>query len=102
VQRDVPDLGVLPLRHYQISPMDIAPEAPLRASLLVDLGGRVAARYRATAGTSYLLRPDGYVLDIAPASQAPTSFRQALAAYLDLEHAQQASSDAGSGIRSGR
>jgi len=102
VQRDVPDLGVLPLRHYQISPMDIAPEAPLRASLLVDLGGRVAARYRASAGTSYLLRPDGYVLDIAPASRAPTSFRQALAAYLDLEHAQQAPSDAGSGIRSRR
>jgi len=32
--------------------------------------------------------------------ERPTSFRQALAAYLDLEHAQQAPSDAGSGIRS--
>jgi len=37
-ERDVPDLGELPLRHYQISPVDIVPEAPLRASLLVDPG----------------------------------------------------------------
>jgi len=86
VQRDVPDLGELPLRHYQISPVDIVPEAPLRSGLLVDLGGRVAARYRATAGTSYLLRPDGYVLDIAPVSQASTSFRRCLADYLDMAH----------------
>jgi 3-(3-hydroxy-phenyl)propionate hydroxylase len=83
VPHAVPDLGELPLRHYQISPVDVVPEAPPRAGLLVDLGGRVAARYRATAGTSYLLRPDGYVLDIAPAGRASTSFRQALATYLD-------------------
>jgi 3-(3-hydroxy-phenyl)propionate hydroxylase len=83
VPHAVPDLGELPLRHYQVSPVDIVPAAPLRAGLLVDLGGRLAARYRATAGTSYLLRPDGFVLDIAPVSQASTSFKQALATYLD-------------------
>ncbi|HZD14311.1 MAG TPA: hypothetical protein VE196_04135, partial [Pseudonocardiaceae bacterium] len=52
-----------------------------RARTLVDLGSRLTKRYHAEEGSTYLIRPDGYVLDVFSSAHGPQTYSARIADY---------------------
>ena len=84
---DARDLESLPvvvdprIDHYIVSAVDVAPEMKNRARTLVDLGSRLTKRYHAEEGSTYLIRPDGYVLDVFSSAHGPQRYSARIADY---------------------
>jgi 3-(3-hydroxy-phenyl)propionate hydroxylase len=72
----------VPVAHYVISPTDAAPDTGLRPHLLLDAGGRLRARFGAEDMTTYVLRPDGWVLAAGPHATIVRHISQTLHTFL--------------------
>ncbi len=59
------------LRHYLVSPVDAPHDTGLRDRTFWDVGGRLAGRFHAQPGTTFLIRPDGHVAAIEPPGGRP-------------------------------
>lgn len=64
----LPPLSQQPLflRHYLISPFDAPHDTGLRDRTFWDVGGKLAQRFHAKPGTTFLIRPDGHIAAIEP------------------------------------
>jgi 3-(3-hydroxy-phenyl)propionate hydroxylase len=69
------------LAHFAVSRWDAQPGSPLRDRLLLDPGGRAAARLGVPLGTVVLIRPDGHVSGICagPPAAADQMYHTAVA-----------------------
>jgi len=52
------------LKHYLVTSFDATHDSDLREQSLLDLGGKLLKRMGASLGTTFLIRPDGFIANI--------------------------------------
>jgi 3-(3-hydroxy-phenyl)propionate hydroxylase len=72
------ELTALAIDDYVVSGVDVAPTSASRRRLLLDLGNQLKQRYGAALGTTYVIRPDGFVLDVVAPDEPAARVQRAL------------------------